>query len=102
VQADQLLRERSYLIDVGAAPTKVNPHAAPIGPTQVPKRLRERGEATHRRRIVFVKRHEHADPPHPAALLRPRRERPRHRAAECSDEFAPPDAEHGGFLWRQA
>jgi hypothetical protein len=35
VQADQLLRERSYPIDVNAAPTKVYPHVAAIGLIQV-------------------------------------------------------------------
>jgi hypothetical protein len=35
LQADQLLRERSYPIDVNAAPTKVYPHVAAIGPIQV-------------------------------------------------------------------
>jgi hypothetical protein len=44
LQADQLLRERSYPIDVTAGPTKVDPHVAAIGPTQVRKRLREREE----------------------------------------------------------
>jgi hypothetical protein len=38
LQADQLLRERSYPIDVTAGPTKVDPHVAAIGPTQVRKR----------------------------------------------------------------
>ena len=33
--------------------------------------------------------HQHADAPHPLALLRARRERPRGRAAEQSDELAP-------------
>ena len=33
LQADQLLRERSHPIDVTAAPPKVNPHVAAIGPT---------------------------------------------------------------------
>src|SRR5439155_14922369 len=41
LQADQLLRERSYPIDVTAAPTKVDPHVAATGPTQVRKRLSE-------------------------------------------------------------
>jgi hypothetical protein len=40
LQADQLLRERSYPIVVTAAPTKVHPHVATIGPTQVRKRLK--------------------------------------------------------------
>ena len=35
-----------------------------------------------------------ADAPHAVALLRTRRERPRRRAAEERDEFAPPDFEH--------
>jgi hypothetical protein len=35
LQADQLLRERSYPIDVTTAPTKVHPHVAAIDPTQV-------------------------------------------------------------------
>ena len=76
LQADQLLRERSYPIGVSAAPTKVHAHVAAIGPTEVRKRLRERRDATLRLRIVFVEPHEHADAPHALALLRARRERP--------------------------
>src|SRR6516162_8196516 len=45
LQADQLLRERSYPIGVTAGPPKVHPHVAAITPTQVRKRLRERREA---------------------------------------------------------
>jgi hypothetical protein len=38
--------------------------------------------------------HQHTDPPHPLALLRARRERPRRsRAAEQRDELAPSNAE---------
>ena len=81
LQADQLLRERSYPIDVIAGPTKVNPHVAAIGPTQARKRLRERRVASPPLRIVFVERHEHADAPHAVALLRPRRERRSRRRA---------------------
>ena len=88
MQADQLLRQRSYPIDVIAVPPKVHPHVAAIGPTQVRKRLRERREARLPHGIVFVARHEHADAPHAVALLRPRRERPnRRRAAEPCDEL---------------
>src|SRR5262249_36945278 len=36
----------------------------------------------------FVARHERADAPHAVALLRPRGERPRRRAAEERDELA--------------
>src|SRR5262249_8665111 len=88
-QADQLLRERSYPIDVSAGPTKVHPHVAAIGPTQVRKRLSERRDHSRRRAIVFVAPHDHADVPHAVALLRARQERPRRRAAEERDELAP-------------
>src|SRR5262249_28112799 len=87
-----LLRERPHPIDVSATPPKVDPHVAAIGPTQARKRLRERKEAMPLLGIGFVARHEHADPPHPPALLRARRKRPcRRRAAESSDEFASPN-----------
>jgi hypothetical protein len=42
LQADQLLRERSYPIDVTAAPPNVRPHVAAIGSTQARKRLHAR------------------------------------------------------------
>src|SRR5215831_13057893 len=42
--------------------------------------------------MVFVVHHEHADAPHPTALLRARRERPCRRAAEPSYKFAPSKA----------
>src|SRR5262249_22414941 len=54
LQADHLPRERSYPIDVTTAPTKVHPHVAAIGPTQVRKRLSERREPSLLRGIVFV------------------------------------------------
>src|SRR5262249_36744541 len=92
LQADQLLRERSYPIVVAAVPPKVYPHVAAIGPTQARKRLCERGNVNLPHGIVFVPRHEQADPPHAVALLRARRERPRgDRAAEERDEVAPPN-----------
>src|SRR6516165_3746842 len=87
LQTDQLLRKRSYPIGVITAPTKVRPHVAAIGPTEVRKRLRERRVAMLLLRIVFVEQHEHADPPYAVALLRPRHHRPRRRAAEPRDEM---------------
>jgi hypothetical protein len=54
LQADQLLRERSYPIGVIAGPAEVDPHVAAIGPTQARKRLSERGEASLRHGLVFV------------------------------------------------
>src|SRR6516164_2718532 len=68
---------------------KVYPHVAAIGPTQVRKRLRERGVAKLPLRIIFLEPHEHADAPYALRLLRPCRERPRRRAAEPRDKRAP-------------
>src|SRR6516164_7346160 len=89
-QAYQLPRERSYAIGVSAAPTKVHPQVAAIGPTQVHKCLSERRVATLLLGIVFFALHEHADPSHALALLRACRQRPRcSSAAEKRDEIAP-------------
>ena len=60
----------------------------PIGPAQLLQPLREHRDAGLPFRIVRGQRHEHADAPHPLALLRARRERPRRRAAEERDELA--------------
>src|SRR6516165_6936046 len=91
-QADQLVRVRSYQIDVTAGPTKVHAHVAAIGSTQVRKRLCERGNVSLPHGIVFDVRHEHADAPYAVALLRPRRKRPSgRRADEEGDEVAPPN-----------
>jgi hypothetical protein len=68
-QAHQLLRERSYPIDVNAAPPKVHLHVAAIGPTEVRKRLSERRDGRLVHGIVFVAPHEYADAPHAFALL---------------------------------
>src|SRR6516165_51801 len=89
LKADQLLRERSYLIYVNAEPPKVHSHVTAIGPTQTRKRLRERRHARLIYGIAFVKLHEHANAPHAVALLRPRREWPRRRAPEPRDECPP-------------
>jgi hypothetical protein len=71
-----LLRERSYPIDVTAAPPKVYPHAV-LGPTQDRKRLGKREVAMLPVKIIiFIVRHEHADAPHPLGLLRSRYHRP--------------------------
>ena len=89
MQADQLLRQRSYPIDVTAGPPKVHAHVAAIGPTEAHKRLRERKDASLRNEIVFVVRHEHADAPHAVALLRSRHHRPGRRATQTRDELPP-------------
>ena len=57
LQADQLVRKRPYPIDVIALPPKVDPHVPTIGPTQVRKRLSERGSVGLPHGIVFVASH---------------------------------------------
>jgi hypothetical protein len=86
LQTNQLLRERSCPSKVIAVPTKVHPHVAANGPTQVSKGLRKRSEGTLAFSIVFVNRHEHTDAPDAVGLLRPCREWPRRRASEPRDE----------------
>jgi hypothetical protein len=76
LQADQLVRVRSYPIGVSAEPPKVDPEVAPIGPTEARKRLCERREATLLVGIIFVAPKEHANAPYAVTLLRARRERP--------------------------
>src|SRR5262245_53241467 len=51
--------------------------------------LPERRRPCVRVGIALCLDHQHADVPHPLALLRARRERPRRRAAEQRDELAP-------------
>jgi len=78
--ADQLLRARSYSIDViDVKPTNVDPDIAAIGPTQARERLHERQE-------LWSESAQHDDAPDTVALLRARHHRPRRCAAEPRDE----------------
>src|SRR5258708_37714958 len=51
--------------------------------------LQERSDASLSFHIGCIRAHEHPDAPHTLGLLRPRRKRPRRRAAEQRDEGAP-------------
>jgi hypothetical protein len=88
LQANQLLRQRSRPIGVAASPPKVRPHIAPIRPTQVRKRSRQRIKLRLCHRIVLVERNEDTDPPYALRRLCPRQERPR-RHAKPRDELPP-------------
>ena len=84
------------LRSVGCGPPRVEAHIAADIPAQERQRLHECSEADLKFRIVRGSRKQHTDAPHPLALLRPRRERPRcRRAAEQPDELPPPHAGHG-------
>src|SRR6516225_10431035 len=72
------------------APSIINPEVAALGPTQLLQRLHQHRVAHLHIRIIRVGAgSEYTDTSHGLALLRPRRERPRGRAAEQSDKLAP-------------
>jgi hypothetical protein len=89
LQVEQLFRGHPHPVYVAGGPTNVHAQVAAIGPTQLRKSLREPGEVGLCLRIVFIERHQNADPPHAAGLLRPRRERPCRYAAKPGDELPP-------------
>jgi hypothetical protein len=68
----------------------INPHIVAVGPAQLLQPLLECREAYLVVLIVHGQGREHADAPHPLALLCARREWPRSRAAEQFDEIASP------------
>ncbi|MGB8111907.1 MAG: hypothetical protein WCF41_21920, partial [Pseudolabrys sp.] len=81
---------RCSFAKVGGLPSVLNLQIAPVGPAQLLQFLKERRDACLPFRIVFGKRHEHADTPSPLALLCLSHERPRCRsAAKKRDELAP-------------
>ncbi len=89
-ERDQFRHAFANALGIARGPAVVDPHVAPIGPAQLlraPARMPRGGTCPSASSASQV--HEHADAPHPLALLRPRRERPRRRAAEQRDELAP-------------
>src|SRR5262249_9097741 len=69
-------------------PACVEPDVAVLHPPELLKSLPECGEERRSFQVVLGIAHQHTDAPHPLALLRARRERPRSRATEQCDEFA--------------
>src|SRR6516164_3627217 len=74
---------------LASGPANVEADVAADGPAQFLQSLHEGHEAGLSFRILRSERHQHADAPHPAALLCARRQRPSRRAAEQRDELAP-------------
>ena len=88
LEINQLFREHPQPVNVAAGPTNLHPHVAAIGPTQFRKPLHKTGKEGLYLRIAFVPRHEHADPPQPAAAAAPARHRPcRHQTAEQRNQL---------------
>src|SRR5262245_54794691 len=77
---NQLRRVAANLGDIGDGPAGVDPHVPTDRPIQHRQSLQERPDAGLKYRIARRCGHEHADAPHPLALLRTRHERPRRRA----------------------
>src|SRR6516165_8266411 len=84
----QFRRVSANALGIACGPAIVDLHVAAVGPAQFLQPLHERRQACLSFRIVCGEGHEHADTPHPLALLRAHRERPRRRAAEQRDELA--------------
>src|SRR5262249_58372053 len=76
-------------IGIRRCPAGIDLHISADGPAKRLQPLQEGSEPCLVMRIVRRCGEEHADAPHPLALLRARRERPRGcRATEQRDEFA--------------
>jgi hypothetical protein len=86
---EQLRRVVAQFIFSAAGPAVLDPEVAPLDPSQLPQAVFER---VHARLCLWVagdKTHQHADPPHPLALLRAHCEWPGdRRPAEQRDELA--------------
>src|SRR5262249_14063314 len=75
-------------LGVEFGPPSFDPYIASGDPARLREPLQERPEPGLLFRVVRGCRHQHADAPHPFALLRARRNRPRGRAAKQRDERA--------------
>jgi hypothetical protein len=64
-------------VGLARAPAGIDLDVTAVGPAQFQQALLEHREANLPLRIVRGDTHEHANAPHPLALLRARRERPR-------------------------
>ena len=81
-ERDQFGSDRAVAVDVAGSPAVIDAHIAADDPAQFAEPLQEGCVSGLVFRIIRCPRHEHADAPYARRLLRSRRERPRHRAAE--------------------
>src|SRR5262245_45259221 len=88
-ERDEFLGVSAQKIAITCAPKAlVELNVVPFGPAQLLQRLPQTRITGSNVRIGFGDARNHTNAPHPLTLLRPRRERPRRRAAEQSDELA--------------
>src|SRR5262249_12370200 len=89
-ECDQFFGVSTTAVEIRSAPAVIDSHVVTDGPSQLRQRLHECSDAGLCFLVVCGLGHEHADAPHPLALLPARRKRPRcRRAAEQRDELAP-------------
>jgi hypothetical protein len=69
-------------------PARVNPNVTALCPSQIAQPLCQSGKEPLGQRLGLGKLYQHPDAPHPLALLRACRHRPRRRASEQRDEIA--------------
>src|SRR5262249_6161337 len=89
LQHDEVLGKSLRGLSAERRPAIVDLNVVALRPPELLECLPESCQISLSFGIVIGLRHQHANPPHPARLLRERRERPRRRAAEQSDKVAP-------------
>src|SRR4029450_1037189 len=75
-ERDQFCRGLTNALGIPCGPAVLDPQVATDSPAPFLQPLQKRANASLSFRIVRGQMHEHADAPHPLALLRSRRERP--------------------------
>src|SRR5262245_66230952 len=84
------------VIGIATSPTIFELQIAAFCPAKLLKSIQKGLEAGLKFQIALGCLKQHADTPHPLALLRPRSKRPCRRTADKTDELAPPHCRPGG------
>jgi len=87
-QAYEFLREGVHALDIAGGVAMVDLDIASLGPSKRGEPLHKMRDAGTILRVAFGIDREYADPPHPLALLRARRNGPERRYGETGDELA--------------
>ena len=85
----QFARGNVHSSGIACCPSVIDANTGADDPTMPPQGGIKSGHACLVFGVLLSAGNEHADAPHALGLLRVRRQRPRSRAAEQRDEFAP-------------
>ena len=85
MKCDELLRIPSHRLRIEPGPANFYPNILPVHPSELLKSLPEYRHVGLILRVALGSHHQDAEAPHPVALLRPCRERPRGRRAAERD-----------------